>query len=116
MGFATRYAAPGAFNNYEAGQRRASLTGSGVIGRTGSPSFESSTNDDTQDFPDYEESVTGSEASAGYQKGMRVRHPTFGSGSIYAVEGNGDDTKVSVLFADQTLKKFVVKYARLERI
>lgn len=63
-------------------------------------------------MPDYENEVGG--ASGGYEKGMRVRHPTFGVGSIFQVEGNGDMQKVSVLFHDKTFKKFVVKYARLE--
>ncbi len=54
--------------------------------------------------------------SASYSKGMKVRHPTFGAGSIFSVEGDGADMKVSVMFADNTVKKFVVKYARLERL
>ena len=65
---------------------------------------------DSQDFPDYEVS------NADYSKGMKVRHPTFGSGTIYQTEGTGDQQKVSVLFSDQTIKKFVAKFARLERI
>lgn len=67
--------------------------------------------DFTQDFPDYEES-----SSSGYKKGMRIRHPTFGLGSIFEVEGAGDNMKLSVLFTDQTIKKFVAKYARLEKL
>ena len=64
-------------------------------------------------MPDYESSAdTG--GLTGYSKGMRVRHPTFGLGSIYQVEGDGEMQKVSVVFHDQTFKKFVVKYARLE--
>lgn len=49
-----------------------------------------------------------------YRKGMRVKHPTFGVGSVFETEGSGEMLKVSVLFSDQTIKKFVVKYARLE--
>jgi DNA helicase-2/ATP-dependent DNA helicase PcrA len=75
-------------------------------------------NRDVGDFdvmPDYENS--SHEVSGGtFTKGMRVRHPTFGVGSIYAVEGDGPMQKVSVVFHDQTFKKFVVKYARLEII
>jgi DNA helicase-2/ATP-dependent DNA helicase PcrA len=67
--------------------------------------------DFSQDFPDYEES-----SSSGYKKGMRIRHPTFGLGSIFEVEGAGDNMKLSVLFTDQTIKKFVAKYARLEKL
>ncbi|HVK62290.1 MAG TPA: UvrD-helicase domain-containing protein [Bdellovibrionales bacterium] len=51
-----------------------------------------------------------------FKKGMRVRHPSYGVGSILQVEGKGVDTKVSVVFGDNTVKKFVAKYARLERV
>ena len=50
------------------------------------------------------------------KKGMRVRHPSYGVGSILMVEGSGSDLKVSVVFIDKTVKKFVAKYARLERV
>jgi len=67
---------------------------------------------DSQEFPDYE----GEDQSerAAFQKGQRVRHPTFGVGTIYLLEGKGDMEKVSVLFQDKSLRKFVTKYARLE--
>lgn len=67
---------------------------------------------ETQSFPDYESTSVDSS----YQKGMRVRHPTFGVGSVFQTEGSGDQQKVSVLFANQTIKKFVAKYARLEKV
>lgn len=51
-----------------------------------------------------------------FKKGMKVRHPTYGVGSIFEIEGSGADLKVSVVFADHTVKKFVAKYARLERV
>lgn len=68
--------------------------------------------------PEYENfSDTTTDALGGsYTKGMRVRHPTFGVGAIYSVEGNGEMQKVSVVFQDNTFKKFVAKYARLEII
>lgn len=69
---------------------------------------------DVQDFPDYDESSSSS--SNPYTKGSRVRHPTFGVGTIYSTEGSGDALKVSVMFMDNTIKKFVAKYARLERV
>jgi len=80
---------------------------------THSPKFRQSKSDyDSQSFPDYDESGGGSS----FHKGMRVRHPTFGVGTVFATEGSGDDLKVSVMFADQTVKKFIVKYARLEKV
>jgi DNA helicase-2/ATP-dependent DNA helicase PcrA len=72
-----------------------------------------------EDFPDESFDDFADDSSSGgptYKKGMRVRHPTYGAGSIFQVEGSGPDVKVSVLFTDKTIKKFVAKYARLERI
>jgi DNA helicase-2/ATP-dependent DNA helicase PcrA len=57
-----------------------------------------------------------SEGSSDLKKGMRVRHPTYGVGAVLQVEGSGPDLKVSVVFGDNTVKKFVAKYARLERV
>jgi len=70
----------------------------------------------SQQMPDYESYDDLTESRVGYQKGMKVRHPTFGAGTIYAIEGSGDTQKISVLFTNQTLKKFVAKFARLEII
>lgn len=75
--------------------------------------------DESQEFPDYEfesQSFAESASGADYVKGQKVKHPTFGVGTIFSVEGAGDQTKVGVMFSDQTIKKFVVKYARLEKI
>ncbi|MCB0389764.1 MAG: UvrD-helicase domain-containing protein [Bdellovibrionales bacterium] len=72
----------------------------------------------TQSFdevPSYED-FSDVPLQSSYRKGMKVRHTTFGAGTIYEVEGNGDTQKVSVLFTNSTLKKFVIKYARLEII
>lgn len=81
-----------------------------VTRQTRLENMKARTDDEYQEFPDYDEESTGD-----FQKGQRVRHPTFGPGSIFQVEGSGDQQKVSVMFADQTIKKFVAKYARLER-
>jgi DNA helicase-2/ATP-dependent DNA helicase PcrA len=68
---------------------------------------------DSDAMPDYE---NFSDESSGnpYSKGMKIRHPTFGIGSIFQTEGTGEQLKVSVVFNDNTVKKFVAKYARLE--
>jgi DNA helicase II / ATP-dependent DNA helicase PcrA len=80
---------------------------------------------DAQDFPDYDnadfsgaydDASGGSAGADGFKKGQSVKHPTFGPGQIFQVEGTGDTQKVSVVFADSTIKKFVTKYARLEKI
>ncbi len=86
------------------------------LSRYGSSSDQDEDRNDhsAQSFPDYHsDDVTG---GMSFHKGMRVRHPTFGVGSVFATEGSGEDLKVSVMFADSTVKKFIVKYARLEKI
>ncbi len=73
-------------------------------------------------FPNYESDFDNNAFSGGdsesenndLKRGQRVRHPIFGVGSVFQVEGHGDQQKVSVLFADQSLKKFMVKHARLQ--
>ncbi len=72
--------------------------------------------DQRSDFDEYSQVERQVTKSSGYDKGQRVRHPTFGVGSIFGTEGMGDDLKISVLFQDNTIKKFVAKYARLEKI
>jgi DNA helicase-2/ATP-dependent DNA helicase PcrA len=46
--------------------------------------------------------------------GMRVRHATFGVGTITAVEEHTDDLKITVRFNAVGVKKLLAKYAKLE--
>lgn len=71
---------------------------------------------DVQHFPDEIPKAPSNQPSSAYTKGKKVRHPTFGVGQVFEVEGSGEDLKVSVLFQDRTIKKFVAKYARLEPV
>lgn len=66
-------------------------------------------------FPDYEKNFEESD-STGFSKGMKVRHPAFGIGTIHMLEGQGEEQKITIMFKNHTLKKFILKYARLERI
>lgn len=88
----------------------------GSFGQTNSYGKKSGSFEDSQSFPDYDEYSQASSTKDGYAKGMKVRHPTFGAGSVFATEGSGESLKISVLFQDNTIKKFVAKYARLERL
>jgi DNA helicase-2/ATP-dependent DNA helicase PcrA len=84
------------------------------VSYTSKPKFrQSASGFESQGFPDDDDFSSGGPS---YHKGMRVRHPTFGVGSIFATEGSGENLKVSVMFADSTIKKFIVKYARLEKV
>jgi len=83
----------------------------------GRQSYQNTDDDDyTQNSYDDDYSQEPSSHSKPYSKGQRVRHPTFGVGSIFSVEGTGSDLKIGVLFQDNTIKKFVAKYARLEKV
>jgi DNA helicase-2/ATP-dependent DNA helicase PcrA len=46
--------------------------------------------------------------------GTRVRHPTYGVGTIILVEGDGEDRKLTVSFLDYGTKKLLERYAHLE--
>jgi DNA helicase-2/ATP-dependent DNA helicase PcrA len=47
--------------------------------------------------------------------GVRVRHATYGNGTIIGVEGDDDDRKLTVSFADHGTKKLIERYANLVR-
>lgn len=47
-------------------------------------------------------------------KGSRVRHSKFGEGTIYKAEGQGSTQKVTVVFDDNSIKKFMTKHAGFE--
>jgi DNA helicase-2/ATP-dependent DNA helicase PcrA len=47
--------------------------------------------------------------------GVRVKHPTYGFGTIIGVDGEDDDRKLTVSFPDHGTKKLVERYANLVR-
>ncbi len=47
--------------------------------------------------------------------GRRVRHPSFGVGTIVGVEGDDEDRRLSVSFPGRGTKKFIERYAQLEQ-
>ena len=47
--------------------------------------------------------------------GRRVRHPSYGVGTIVDVEGEDEDRRVSVSFPGRGTKKFIERYAQLEQ-
>ena len=49
--------------------------------------------------------------------GDRVRHATFGEGSVVGVSGEGDKTVATVTFAETgAQKRLLLRYAQLEKI
>jgi len=73
--------------------------------------------DEIQRFPDDDHLSPSAHSTTNfYTKGKKVLHPNFGVGQVYEVEGQGENLKVSVLFPDHTIKKFVAKYAKLQPV
>jgi len=53
--------------------------------------------------------------SGRWKLGTRVRHPKFGLGTILDCEGEGEETKLTVSFPGYGQKKFVERFASLEK-
>jgi DNA helicase-2/ATP-dependent DNA helicase PcrA len=80
-------------------------------GRAGGRSFD----EYAQDEPsiDYSFNQEGPDELA-IRKGMRVRHPVFGVGSVLALIGNSGDQKLKIQFDRAGVKTVMVKFANLE--
>ena len=64
---------------------------------------------------DVEDGSAGTGASR-YNLGCKVHHPEYGVGTVIGVEGSGEKMKLTVSFSIYGSKKFVPRYARLEKI
>jgi DNA helicase-2/ATP-dependent DNA helicase PcrA len=51
-----------------------------------------------------------------FRVGARVRHARYGTGVVLRSEGAGDDAKLTVSFPGYGQKKFVAKFAALEKV
>ena len=52
----------------------------------------------------------------GLGKGVRVKHPKYGEGTVVDRLGDGEDAKITVQFHLHGVKKLVEKFAQLERL
>jgi len=57
-----------------------------------------------------------SSAGVQFRIGARVRHARYGTGVVLRSEGAGDDAKLTVSFPGYGQKKFVAKFAALEKV
>jgi len=60
--------------------------------------------------------VPAATGAANLKKGQRVRHSKYGEGTILMREGDGEDAKLTVLFARHGMKKLMEKFANLQKI
>ncbi len=54
--------------------------------------------------------------ASGLKKGQRVMHSKYGEGTVLVREGDGEDAKLTVLFARHGIKKLMEKFANLRRL
>ena len=59
---------------------------------------------------------TNEPSASPFEVGDQVRHPKFGIGTVLYKYGEGDSTKVDVVFAEEGQKKLLVKYAGLKKV
>ena len=57
-----------------------------------------------------------SSGATNLRKGQRVRHAKYGEGTVLMREGDGEDAKLTVLFARHGMKKLMEKFANLQKI
>ena len=51
-----------------------------------------------------------------YPAGSKISHALYGAGTVLDSEGAGQDEKVTILFKDGIRKKFMVKFAPLQKL
>ena len=78
--------------------------------------------DDYDQSSSYEDSsdkvyqVKASTPKSSHPEGSRIRHSLYGEGTVLASEGSGPEEKVTILFRDGVRKKFMVKFAPLQKV
>jgi DNA helicase-2/ATP-dependent DNA helicase PcrA len=60
--------------------------------------------------------IPASSSATGLKKGDRVRHSKYGEGNVLMREGDGEDAKITVMFARHGMKKLMEKFANLVKI
>ena len=60
--------------------------------------------------------IPATNGATGLKKGQRVMHPKYGEGTVLQREGDGEDAKLTVLFARHGMKKLMEKFANLRRL
>lgn len=99
------------WTNYQTGPKRSEFS---------SPSYD----DFDQRLPDSDEVYYSDKVyqtkkpalSANFPSGSKIKHALYGEGTVLDSEGAGQEEKVTILFRDGIRKKFMVKFAPLQKI
>jgi len=60
--------------------------------------------------------IPATHGATGLKKGQRVMHAKYGEGTVLMRDGDGEDAKLTVLFARHGMKKLMEKFANLKKI
>jgi len=60
--------------------------------------------------------IPSANGAMGLKKGQHVMHAKYGEGTVLVREGDGEDAKLTVLFARHGVKKLMEKFANLKKI
>ena len=60
--------------------------------------------------------ISAASGATSLKKGQRVMHAKYGEGTVLTREGDGEDAKLTVLFARHGIKKLMEKFANLKKI
>ena len=88
---------------------------------SGRHSWTDSVRRKTHEVPDWRQPkrdwAAESQDEPAYIRGERVRHATFGTGSIVEIGGQGRDVKATIAFDDEGVGQKTIKlaYTKLER-
>jgi DNA helicase-2/ATP-dependent DNA helicase PcrA len=86
-----------------------------LVERLGAPSWEAEARDDRPAYDySYDQRGAGGASEGGIARGMRVRHPIFGPGTVLEVSGSGPGQALRIRFDRAGVKKIIVRYANLE--
>jgi DNA helicase-2/ATP-dependent DNA helicase PcrA len=87
-----------------------------LVERLGAPSWDAQAREDRPAYDySYDQSRgAGGGSEGGIARGMRVRHPIFGAGTVLEVSGSGPGQALRIRFDRAGVKKIIVRYANLE--
>jgi len=65
---------------------------------------------------DFTNTISSGSSNAKFSTGDRVSHASFGKGRVLRIEGKGDASKIHIFFDDKKSRKFLIKFAKIDKI
>lgn len=77
---------------------------------------DSRTYDYSDSTPSYEVKAAETESGGAIRVGQKVRHESYGVGTVKSLEGSASDRKATIEFSGKMVKKFALKHVQLEML